>query len=267
MKTLRHGTFLPFAHPHLIYSLAFLFYSFLLPESPDLSHSLAPITEERASRTLYRISLLSRLRELVLPHPSLEEHLALAQPSSDLPNWWSTPQHDHELLLGAASCGVSRTEHSIFSDSRFSFIQAHHEYVQKQQACLAAQTLTHSLPQQGDNVKEVKIGDKNENLESICSSAFPAIPFSHSEGKSREQVGWCWNKIRGGGHREGGKKGETDGGPSDSDSDSDSESSTSSHRSPISDVSGDSDAERDEQGEMCVCGVCFFLNVADIAVF
>ncbi|KAK2861058.1 hypothetical protein Q7C36_005224 [Tachysurus vachellii] len=222
-------------------------------ESPDLSHSLAPITEERASRALYRISLLSRLRELVLPNPSLKEHLALAPSSSDLPIWWSTPQHDHELLLGAASCGVSRTEHLIFSDSRFSFIQSHHDYVQKQQACIAAQTLTHSPPQQGDNVREVKTGDEHI-LETICSSSLPAIPFSHSEGKRRAQVGWSWNKMKGRGPREGGRKqGETDGGPSDSDTDSDTESSTSSHRSPSSDVSGDSDAERDEQEPLKIC--------------
>ncbi|KAM9500245.1 chromodomain-helicase-DNA-binding protein 8 isoform 1-T1 [Clarias gariepinus] len=218
-------------------------------ESPDLANSLAPITEERASRTLYRISLLSRLRELVLTHPSLEEHLALAPLSSDLPNWWSTPQHDHELLLGAARCGVSRTEHFIFSDSKFSFIQARHEYVQQQQACLAAQTLTHSPLHQEDIVREVKIGDESQVLESICSSGLPGISFSHVDGKRREQVGWSWDKIRSGGR----KQGETDGVPSDSDSDSDSESSTSSHRSPSTDVSGDSDAERDEQEPVKIC--------------
>lgn len=231
---------------------------FFVPDSPDLSQSLAPITEERASRTLYRISLLSRLRELVLPHSSLEERLALAPPSSDLPNWWSTPQHDHELLLGAASCGVSRTEQSIYADPQFSFIQAHHEYVQKQQTSLVAQTLTHSPPQQGGSITELKMVDENQVFESICSSALPALPFSHAEGKRREQVDWSWSKIRDRGPREGGRKqGETDGGPSDSDSDSDSESSTSSRRSPSSYVSGDSDAERDEQGEIllsvCVC--------------
>ncbi|KAF7706065.1 chromodomain-helicase-DNA-binding protein 8 isoform X1 [Silurus meridionalis] len=219
--------------------------------STDLSQSLAPISEERASRTLYRISLLSRLRELVLPHPSLQEHLALAPPSSELPNWWRTPEHDHELLLGAASCGVSRTEQSIFSDSQFSFVQAHHEYVQKQQACLAAQTLTHNLPHQGDNFSEVKIGDEKQVLESICSSAIPANPFSQSESKRREESDWSWNKIDP--RVAGRKQGVTDGGPSDSESDSDSESSTSSHQSPSSDVSGDSDAERDEQEPLKIC--------------
>lgn len=238
----------PIPQPLFLY----IFFFFFLPESPDLANSLAPITEERASRTLYRISLLSRLRELVLTHPSLEEHLALAPLSSDLPNWWSTPQHDHELLLGAARCGVSRTEHFIFSDSKFSFIQARHEYVQQQQACLAAQTLTHSPLHQEDIVREVKIGDESQVLESICSSGLPGISFSHSDGKRREQVGWSWDKIRSGGR----KQGETDGVPSDSDSDSDSESSTSSHRSPSTDVSGDSDAERDEQGKVWWVGSC-----------
>lgn len=228
-----------------------MFYTFLLADTPALSHNLAPITEERASRALYRISLLSRLRELVLPHLSLKERLALAPLSSDLPSWWSTPQHDHELLLGAASCGVSRTEQFIFSDSQFSFIQSHHEYVQKQQACISLQTLTHSPPQQEDKVREVKICDENHVLEAICSSPLPGIQFSHSESKKKTPVGWSWNKIRGREPREGGhKQGETDGGISDYDSVSDSESSTSSHHSPSSDVSGDSDAERDEQGKM-----------------
>lgn len=106
------------------------------------------------------------------------------------------------------------------------------------------------------------MGDENQVLKSICAPALPAMPFSHSEGKKREQMGWSWNKIEGRGPREGGRKQrETDGGPSDSDSDSDSESSTSSHRSPSSYVSGDSDAERDEQGELllCVCMLVYFV--------
>ncbi|TSK82125.1 Chromodomain-helicase-DNA-binding protein 8 [Bagarius yarrelli] len=216
-------------------------------ETSDMSHNLAPITEERAFRALYRISLLSRLRELVLPHPSLKERLTLAPPSSDLPNWWSTPQHDHELLLGAASCGVSRTEHLIYLDPQFSFIQAHHNYVQKQKGMLA-QTLAYSPPQQGHNVGEVNMVDENPLLKTVCSSDLPAIPFSDSECKSRAQVSCSWNKIRARGHKESAEKQKETDGPSDYDSDS--ESSTSSHRSPSSDISGDSDTERDDQEPM-----------------
>uniref|UniRef100_A0A7N8WRH1 Chromodomain helicase DNA binding protein 8 n=1 Tax=Mastacembelus armatus TaxID=205130 RepID=A0A7N8WRH1_9TELE len=100
----------------------------------ELSQTVAPITEERASRTLYRISLLRRLRERVLPHPCLEERLPLAPSTSELPAWWSIPDHDRQLMLGAALHGVSRTELSIFSDPQFTFSQAREEFIQNQQA-------------------------------------------------------------------------------------------------------------------------------------
>uniref|UniRef100_A0A8C9YPJ6 Chromodomain helicase DNA binding protein 8 n=1 Tax=Sander lucioperca TaxID=283035 RepID=A0A8C9YPJ6_SANLU len=100
----------------------------------ELSQTVAPITEERASRTLYRISLLRRLRERVLPHPLLEERLPLAPTSSELPAWWNIPEHDRQLMLGAALHGVSRTELSIYSDPQFTFSQAREQFIQNQQA-------------------------------------------------------------------------------------------------------------------------------------
>uniref|UniRef100_A0A673J4C6 Chromodomain-helicase-DNA-binding protein 8 n=1 Tax=Sinocyclocheilus rhinocerous TaxID=307959 RepID=A0A673J4C6_9TELE len=174
-------------------------------ESQDLSQSLAPITEERASRTLYRVSLLCRLRERVLPHHSLEERLSLAPLSSDLPNWWSIPQHDHELLLAADRHGVSRTELSIFSDPQYSFIQARLDYLQNQQAQAALQIHTLSQSQDPTSIKEESLDDESQLLgvEALCE------------------------------------------GPSDSDSDSDSGSSSSSRHSGSSDDSGDSDNDSD----------------------
>uniref|UniRef100_A0A671S501 Chromodomain-helicase-DNA-binding protein 8-like n=1 Tax=Sinocyclocheilus anshuiensis TaxID=1608454 RepID=A0A671S501_9TELE len=133
-------------------------------ESQDLSQSLAPITEERASRTLYRVSLLCRLRERVLPHPSLEERLSLAPPSSDLPSWWSIPQHDHELLLAAARHGVSRTELSIFSDPQYSFSQTRLDYLQNQQAQAASQIHTLSQSQDPTTIKEESLDDESRLL-------------------------------------------------------------------------------------------------------
>uniref|UniRef100_A0A665X937 Chromodomain helicase DNA binding protein 8 n=1 Tax=Echeneis naucrates TaxID=173247 RepID=A0A665X937_ECHNA len=100
----------------------------------ELSQTVAPITEERASRTLYRISLLRRLRERVLPHPALEERLPLAPSSSELPTWWNIPDHDRQLMLAASLHGVSRTELSIFPDTQFTFSQARDEFIQNQQA-------------------------------------------------------------------------------------------------------------------------------------
>uniref|UniRef100_A0A671LBQ8 Chromodomain-helicase-DNA-binding protein 8 n=1 Tax=Sinocyclocheilus anshuiensis TaxID=1608454 RepID=A0A671LBQ8_9TELE len=215
-----------------------------------LRPSLAPITEERASRTLYRVSLLCRLRERVLPHPSLEERLSLAPLSSDLPNWWSIPQHDHELLLAADRHGVSRTELSIFSDPQYSFIQARLDYLQNQQAQAALQIHTLSQSQDPTSIKEESLDDESRLLgvEALCPSDSPALLLTHSEGKVGVQAGWSWKKSKNNGpsERKGGReRGE---GPSDSDSDSDSGSSSSSRHSGSSDDSGDSDAER-EQGE------------------
>uniref|UniRef100_A0A7N8XI17 Chromodomain helicase DNA binding protein 7 n=1 Tax=Mastacembelus armatus TaxID=205130 RepID=A0A7N8XI17_9TELE len=87
-----------------------------------------PITEERASRTLYRIELLRRIREQVLPHPMLSERLKLCQPSPDLPEWWECGRHDRDLLLGASKHGVSRTDYHILNDPTLAFLEAHQRF-------------------------------------------------------------------------------------------------------------------------------------------
>ncbi|XP_056334959.1 chromodomain-helicase-DNA-binding protein 8 isoform X2 [Danio aesculapii] len=221
-------------------------------ESQDMSQSLAPITEERASRTLYRVTLLCRLRERVLPHPSLEERLSLAPQTSDLPSWWSIPKHDHELLLAAARHGVSRTELSIFSDPLYSFSQSRLDYLQNQQAQAAAQIHAFSQSQDPAGIKEEGLDDESRLLgvEALCSSDSPAMLLSHSDSKVGIQAGWVWKKSKNNVPSE--RKLGGGGGASDSDSDSDSGSSSSSRHSGSSDDSGDSDAER-EQAALKIC--------------
>uniref|UniRef100_A0AAY4ARW9 Chromodomain-helicase-DNA-binding protein 8 n=1 Tax=Denticeps clupeoides TaxID=299321 RepID=A0AAY4ARW9_9TELE len=220
-------------------------------ESSEVAQTLAPITEERASRTLYRISLLRRLRERVLPHPALEERLSLAPASSELPAWWSIPQHDQELLLAVDRHGVSRTELSIFPDTDFSFQQAHMDYLlQQQQQAAAAAAAAAALPQIQDlssaltPEKELEQGPHLLGEESLCQSDSLITSLSHPGDKGHGQAGWDWTNSEGGGEN---RKGE---GASDSDSDSDSDSSTSSRRSGSSDDSGDSDAEREGENSV-----------------
>ena len=121
--------------------------SFLLPlslaEPPDPNLFIEPITEERASRTLYRIELLRRLREQVLCHPLLEDRLALCQPPGpELPKWWEPIRHDGELLRGAARHGVSQTDCNIMQDPDFSFLAARMNYMQNHQAGAPAPSLS-----------------------------------------------------------------------------------------------------------------------------
>ncbi|XP_036853906.1 chromodomain-helicase-DNA-binding protein 7 isoform X6 [Manis javanica] len=103
-------------------------------ESPDLSSMIEPITEERASRTLYRIELLRKIREQVLHHPQLGERLKLCQPSLELPEWWECGRHDRDLLVGAAKHGVSRTDYHILNDPELSFLDAHKSFAQNRGA-------------------------------------------------------------------------------------------------------------------------------------
>uniref|UniRef100_W5MK45 Chromodomain helicase DNA binding protein 9 n=1 Tax=Lepisosteus oculatus TaxID=7918 RepID=W5MK45_LEPOC len=103
-------------------------------ESVDPSISIQPITEERASRTLYRIELLRKVREQVLRHPQLYERLQLCQPGPDLPVWWEPGAHDRDLLIGAAKHGVSRTDYHILRDPELCFMTAQSNYSQNKGA-------------------------------------------------------------------------------------------------------------------------------------
>ncbi|KAI1901420.1 hypothetical protein AGOR_G00034260 [Albula goreensis] len=102
------------------------------PEEESLDPTLwvEPITEERASRTMYRIELLRRIREQVLPHPCLEERLQLCRPGPDLPPWWECGRHDHDLLVGASKHGLSRTDYHIFNDPELGFLEGHRKFTQ-----------------------------------------------------------------------------------------------------------------------------------------
>ena len=60
------------------------------------------ITEERASRCIARIDLLSKIREEIIVHAKLRERIMLCKTSYDLPSWWINGFHDRELLIGAA---------------------------------------------------------------------------------------------------------------------------------------------------------------------
>lgn len=211
---------------------------------------MAPITEERASRTLYRISLLRRLRERVLPHPSLEERLLLAPHSSELPTWWKLPDHDRQLMLGASLHGVSRTELSIFSDPQFTFTQARDEFIQNQQAPPPPPPAVTLIQPKNEDIPSMNVeGVEEDSLLLAGPQALAELPLSHRDGKAEQEWGMKRSKVR---VEKTGERTKIEGG-----SDSDSESgSSSSERSGSSDDSGDSEEEA-EGGKLLVADEAF----------
>ncbi|KAM9790504.1 chromodomain-helicase-DNA-binding protein 8 isoform X2 [Syngnathus typhle] len=215
-----------------------------------LPQTVAPITEERASRTLYRISLLRRLRERVLPHPSLEERLLLAPRTSELPTWWSIPEHDRQLMLGTALHGVSRTEQSVFPDPQFTFTAARDEFIRNQQAAPPPQPQPVVHLNQPKSIAEVPVAKEDGRemdvslLGGEVNAPLQSTPLTHHDGKARGQS-WSFKKNKNKGASKGGEEG-------GSDSDSDSESgSSSSDRSGSSDDSGDSEEEAGGGAKTC----------------
>uniref|UniRef100_A0A8B9CWZ7 Chromodomain helicase DNA binding protein 9 n=1 Tax=Anser brachyrhynchus TaxID=132585 RepID=A0A8B9CWZ7_9AVES len=138
-----------------------------LPSKEDPNIFIQPITEERASRTLYRIELLRKVREQALRHPQLFERLKLCQPNPDLPVWWECGTHDRDLLIGAAKHGVSRTDYHILRDPELSFMSAQRNYSQNKVAL--SRTSTPFPDAKVNALEDAKV--KNENLKEDAQSS------------------------------------------------------------------------------------------------
>ncbi|KAL2076371.1 hypothetical protein ACEWY4_028035 [Coilia grayii] len=160
-----------------------------------------PITEERASRTLYRIELLRRIREQVLPHPLLEDRLRLCQPSAELPAWWESGHHDRELLRGAAKHGVSRTDYHVLNDPEFSFMETHQGFLSHQGPSMVVSPTNHKScsgqakdeqlekdKDQEDAIAATSKSDKSESEQGVKGAALSKVVANGGE-ESRKEGG------------------------------------------------------------------------------
>uniref|UniRef100_A0A665VCP2 Uncharacterized protein n=1 Tax=Echeneis naucrates TaxID=173247 RepID=A0A665VCP2_ECHNA len=163
----------------------------------DPSLTIQPITEERASRTLYRVELLRQVREQVLRHSLLYERLSLCQMSSDLPVWWEAGTHDRDLLIGAAKHGVSRTDYHILRDPELSFMDAQRNYSQTKTAQQQSRcTSTPLLHPQQQAASSVMTGSPLPSAAQRDTEPFGVVPKVEpaSEGEdSREKQGENWS--------------------------------------------------------------------------
>jgi hypothetical protein len=90
-------------------------------EEEALQASIETLSEDKSSRLLERLDLLSRLREDVILRGDLTDRLLLCDTAGDLPDWWVPGLHDRDLLLGAAKHGLSRMEYYVLNDPDLCF--------------------------------------------------------------------------------------------------------------------------------------------------
>uniref|UniRef100_A0A8C3REM3 Chromodomain helicase DNA binding protein 9 n=1 Tax=Cyanoderma ruficeps TaxID=181631 RepID=A0A8C3REM3_9PASS len=197
-------------------------------ELVDPNLFIQPITEERASRTLYRIELLRKVREQALRHPQLFERLKLCQPNPDLPVWWECGTHDRDLLIGAAKHGVSRTDYHILRDPELSFMSAQRNYNQNKET----QTILKSEPLSPKNGTPIQITDHRPSVKAETDRRMVAArtePLTPNPASKKQRVS---------------KRGSD----SSSDSDSDSDRSSCSSRSSSSSSSSSSSCSHSRSG-------------------
>uniref|UniRef100_A0AAR2L4V2 DNA helicase n=1 Tax=Pygocentrus nattereri TaxID=42514 RepID=A0AAR2L4V2_PYGNA len=157
----------------------------------DPSLSIQPITEERASRTLYRIELLRQVREQVLRHPQLYERLALCQLGPDLPVWWEPGTHDRDLLIGAAKHGVSRTDYHILRDPELCFMTAQRNYSQNKG--VPSRTPTPLLQNQATGAPASPLVANSANREEEVIPKVEPLTEGEDESKQREAGTERWS--------------------------------------------------------------------------
>ncbi|KNC96991.1 uncharacterized protein SPPG_07808 [Spizellomyces punctatus DAOM BR117] len=88
------------------------------------------ITYDKAKKLLKRLDQMRILREQVLPHPQLDDRLAILKRHgrSGLPSWWSS-EYDKHFLLGIAKWGLNRSD-LIMEDPTSAFFPLHQEFLQ-----------------------------------------------------------------------------------------------------------------------------------------
>ncbi|XP_059807289.1 chromodomain-helicase-DNA-binding protein 8-like [Hypanus sabinus] len=143
-------------------------------EYPEPSLLVRQLTEERATRALYRIDLLRRVREQVLCHPLLAERLQLCQPSAELPGWWESGRHDLELLQGAARHGLRRAHARLLCDPCLSFRACRLAHLQghpPSPACCPVRGTGGCSPPPGDWERETDSDLDRSSLADSCPSS------------------------------------------------------------------------------------------------
>lgn len=150
--------------------------------------SVESITEERASRCLFRIEFLNKIRGQIITHPELDERLKQCLPQSDLPDWWENGIHDKDLLFAAAKHGLTRLDYNLAHDPTLSFdpfIRQKAEHILSQpptSILIPLEQLQELLERNGiEYLKDLDLEDDSEDIKNVINSIIDDI-------ESEEQI-------------------------------------------------------------------------------
>lgn len=150
--------------------------------------SVEAITEDRASRCLFRIEFLNKIRGQIITHPELDERLKQCLPQSDLPDWWENGEHDKDLLFAAAKHGLTRLDYNLAHDPTLSFdpfIRQKAEHILSQpptSILIPLEQLQELLERNGiEYLKDLDLEDDSEDIRSVINSIIDNI-------ESEEQI-------------------------------------------------------------------------------
>jgi hypothetical protein len=160
------------------------------PKKGKSGHVLERVTEDRASKCLQRIDVLSAIREEVLPHPEFTSLIRLCEASFEVPHWWLPVTHDVDLLRGVDRYGLARSEHLLYPDPQFSFVST----VPKS-----------ALFNEQDKMEESDSSDSEEKMDTAVdeSQSHDVITSSGGSGQEKESkshslgvpIGWPKEKA------------------------------------------------------------------------
>lgn len=153
--------------------------------------SVEAITEERASRCLFRIDFLNKIRGQIITHPELDERLKQCLPQSDLPDWWENGKHDKDLLFAAAKHGLTRLDYNLAHDPTLSFdpfIRQKAEHILSQpptSILIPLEQLQELLERNGiEYLKDLDLEDDTEEIRTVLNSIIDSIESDESSAGS-----------------------------------------------------------------------------------
>lgn len=163
----------------------------LTEEEEKCDISVEAITEERASRCLFRIEFLNKIRGQVITHSELDERLKQCLPQSDLPDWWENGKHDKDLLFAAAKHGLTRLDYNLAHDPTLSFdpfIRQKAEHILSQpptSILIPLEQLQELLERNGiEYLKDLDLEDDTEDIRNVISSILDSIESEESPAES-----------------------------------------------------------------------------------